>query len=106
MWYLWWTKWHWDRFFFEFLYCLLAKSFYHGSPRGDEQRLVCGCSSETPSHHSYMNNMNNTINYTHTHTHTHYTVISIDLNEGEVSAPGTFYLTFIIVGIEIKNLSL
>jgi hypothetical protein len=33
-------------------------------------------------------------------------VISNDLNDGEVSAPGTFYLTFIIVGIEIKNVSL
>jgi hypothetical protein len=31
MWDLWWIKWHWDRFFSEFLGFILSVSFHHGS---------------------------------------------------------------------------
>jgi hypothetical protein len=32
MWDLWWTKWHWDRFFSEFFDFPLSISFHLGSP--------------------------------------------------------------------------
>jgi hypothetical protein len=31
MWYLWWEKWHWDRFFSEFFGFLLSTPFRRGS---------------------------------------------------------------------------
>jgi hypothetical protein len=31
MWDLWWTKWHWDRFFSEFFNFFLPISFHQGS---------------------------------------------------------------------------
>jgi hypothetical protein len=34
MWDLWWTKWHWDRFFSEFFGFASAISFHCGSPLG------------------------------------------------------------------------
>jgi hypothetical protein len=42
MWDLWWTKWHWERFFFEFFGFPLSVSFHRGSMLtyhlGDEQQ--------------------------------------------------------------------
>jgi hypothetical protein len=32
MWDLWWTKWHWDRFFYKFFSFPLSVSSHHGSP--------------------------------------------------------------------------
>jgi hypothetical protein len=52
MWNLWWTKWHWDRFFFEFDSFSLSVSLHRGSPysciiSGTNSRPVCGRNSET-----------------------------------------------------------
>jgi hypothetical protein len=60
MWYFW-TKWHWDRFFFELFAFLLSISFYRGSPcsyitRGMNSTPDGGHSSETSSHLVDMNN--------------------------------------------------
>jgi hypothetical protein len=54
MWDLWWTKWHWDRFFSKFFNFLLPISFHQGSILiyiilGINNRLTGGHSSEIVS---------------------------------------------------------
>jgi hypothetical protein len=38
MWDLWWTKWHWDRFFFEFFGFPLSVSFHRCSIKMEKQK--------------------------------------------------------------------
>jgi hypothetical protein len=65
MWDLWWTKWHWDKFFSEFIGFRLSISLHHGSPYshiiwGMNNRPSGGHSSEIWSHPIDMkNNKNN-----------------------------------------------
>jgi hypothetical protein len=59
---LWYTKWHWDRFFFELFGFPLSVSFHHGPPYsyiiwGMNDKPTGGCSSKTQSHPIDMNNM-------------------------------------------------
>jgi hypothetical protein len=60
MWNLWWTKWHWDRFYSEFFSYSRSISFHCGSPYsyitcGMNNRTTGGHSSETQSHPINMN---------------------------------------------------
>jgi hypothetical protein len=62
MWDLWFTKWHWDRFFSKFFGFTMSISFHNGSPHscitcGLNNTLTGGHSSETQSHPIKMNNM-------------------------------------------------
>jgi hypothetical protein len=58
MWDLWWIKWHWDGFFFEFFSFPLSILFHRGSPYSHiiwemKNRSVGGRSSERVSHHRH-----------------------------------------------------
>jgi hypothetical protein len=57
MWDLWWTKWHWERFFLKFFSFTLSSAFRCGFPdayisRQTNNRPVSGCSSEISPHHN------------------------------------------------------
>jgi hypothetical protein len=47
MWNLWWTKWHWDRFFSEYFGFPLSISFYQCSIKMEKQKKTSSSSSSS-----------------------------------------------------------